>query len=307
MKFLRSVFTALALCTLLAGVGISAAQAAGEKCLECHGDSDEVLPYLKTKHGTAADSRTPTCMSCHGASEAHIKATGGEKPDRTFNHNPTTPVAERNAACLACHEKDAKRSHWAGSTHEARGLTCASCHRIHTDPQTGRDKVRDRRTQAEVCFTCHKQQRTEVNKPSHHPVLEGKVVCSDCHNPHGSVGPKLMKRDSVNETCYTCHMEKRGPFVRNHEPVSDDCTICHNPHGTVAESMLKMRPPFLCQSCHTPHAAIEPMLGGQSLGPKVPGWNGVNITQGRGCLNCHTQIHGSNNPSTTPTPQFLYR
>ena len=26
------------------------------------------------------------------------------------------------------------------------------------------------------------------------------------------------------------------------------------------------------------------------------------------CLNCHTQIHGSNNPSATnPTPQFLFR
>ena len=114
-----------------------------------------------------------------------------------------------------------------------------------------------------------------------------------------------MKRDSVNETCYTCHMEKRGPFVHNHEPVSDDCTNCHNPHGTVAESMLKMRPPFLCQTCHTPHAAIQPTLGVGSTGP---GWNGVNITQGRACLNCHTQIHGSNNPSATqPTPQFLYR
>ena len=45
------------------------------------------------------------------------------------------------------------------------------------------------------------------------------MTCSDCHNAHGSAGPMLMVRDSVNETCYTCHMEKRGPFVRNHQPV----------------------------------------------------------------------------------------
>jgi hypothetical protein len=30
--------------------------------------------------------------------------------------------------------------------------------------------------------------------------------------------------------------------------------------------------------------------------------------QGRSCLNCHTQVHGSSNPSATnPTPQFQFR
>lgn len=134
--------------------------------------------------------------------------------------------------------------------------------------------------------------------------------CSDCHNPHGSIGPKLMKRDSVNETCYTCHMEKRGPFVHEHEPVGEDCSICHNPHGTTAESMLKARPPYLCQSCHTPHSPVQPSLTGQTTpSPNSLGWwNGAAITQGRGCVNCHTEIHGSNNPSfMNPAPQNLFR
>ena len=38
------------------------------------------------------------------------------------------------------------------------------------------------------------------------------------------------------------------------------------------------------------------------------GKNVVNLWQGRSCLNCHTQIHGSNNPSaTSPTPHLLLR
>ena len=38
------------------------------------------------------------------------------------------------------------------------------------------------------------------------------------------------------------------------------------------------------------------------------GKNVVNIWQGRACSNCHTQVHGSNNPSATnPTPQFMFR
>jgi predicted CXXCH cytochrome family protein len=108
-------------------------------------------------------------------------------------------------------------------------------------------------------------------------------------------------------------MEKRGPFVHNHEPVNEDCSNCHNPHGTTVESMLKMRPPFLCNACHTPHGGNIPAVTGKIIGALSPtatssGKSNINITQGRGCLNCHTQVHGSNNPSATnPTPQFNFR
>jgi predicted CXXCH cytochrome family protein len=108
-------------------------------------------------------------------------------------------------------------------------------------------------------------------------------------------------------------MEKRGPFARPHEPVTEDCGICHNPHGTTAENLLKQRPPFLCNECHSPHAVINPQLTGQNGFATVIGKGGPNPTQGRGCVNCHTQIHGTNNParqdqnSGQPTPQYLLR
>jgi DmsE family decaheme c-type cytochrome len=287
-------------------------------CTKCHDESEAkpILAIYQTKHGVKADSRTPNCQSCHGESDKHLHGDPGQKgraaPDVLFGTKRGTSgdyapsdATVQNEACLSCHKKDANRSHWEGSTHQIRDVACASCHSIHA----AHDNVRDKRTQPEVCFTCHKEQRVQINRPSHHPIPEGKMGCSDCHNPHGSIGPKLMKRDSVNETCYTCHMEKRGPFVHDHEPVGEDCSICHNPHGTTAESMLKMRPPFLCQSCHTPHSPIQPSLTGQTPSPNSPGWwNGAAITQGRGCVNCHTQIHGSNNPSlVNPAPQNLFR
>jgi DmsE family decaheme c-type cytochrome len=212
-------------------------------------------------------------------------------PDRTFSKKSKTPVAERNKACLSCHQQESKRHMWAGSAHESADVACTSCHQVHT----AHDKVRDKRTQPEVCYTCHKEQRAQFNKQSHHPTPEGKVACSDCHNAHGSAGPKLMKRDSVVETCYTCHMEKRGPFVHNHRPVSDDCTNCHTPHGSTADNLLKARPPLVCYQCHSGHGT--PGIAG--IAPKVttsPKAN-TNIEQARGCLNCHTDIHGSNNPN----------
>lgn len=293
------------------------------KCTGCHDEVDDtgvapptmlelrpsVLSIGKTKHGTNADSRTPTCTDCHGASETHRSHKGSGKPpktDRVFTKGTKTSSDTRSEACLTCHQKDSQRNFWAGSTHPSHDVACSSCHNVHA----AKDKVRDKATQSEVCFTCHKEQRAQVNKPSHHPVLEGKVACSDCHNVHGSPGPKLMTRGSVVETCYTCHMEKRGPFVHSHQPVVEDCSTCHNPHGTTAESLLKSRPPFLCNSCHTQHAPIQPSLAtGAAAAGSVPGWwNGSVITQGKACLNCHTQIHGSNNPSgMNPAPQRFFR
>jgi len=276
-----------------------------------------VLSIGKTKHGTAADGRTPTCTTCHGDSAAHMKkGPDGRRPapDRVYGKG-TSPDTQ-NDVCTTCH-KGGKHMFWSASTYAARGVTCVNCHSVHNG---GHDKVRDKRTQTEVCYNCHKEKRADFSKPSHHPVPEGMMACSDCHNPHGSPGPKQLVKDNVNDTCYQCHAEKRGPFVHNHEPVSDNCATCHNPHGTTAESMLKARPPFLCHQCHTPHGGNVIQIAGQGqetlhpgmssvlLSATTGGKSGINYFQGRGCLNCHTQVHGGNNPATTdPTPQFMFR
>lgn len=275
------------------------------KCVKCH-DSEDLPDMSRSAHGFSADTRAPDCVSCHGSSESHLKKSSAH-PDRLFKGADAAPASERSAACLACHTKDATRAMWSGSQHSTADVACNDCHKVHVN----RDKVLTKASQPEVCYTCHKAQRADMNKPSHHPVPEGKMACSDCHNTHGSAGPKLLKRDSVNGTCYTCHAEKRGPFVHPHDPVAEDCSTCHNAHGTVVPAMLKSRPPILCQQCHTPHTAGGVgALGGQ-IGVTVPrpgvpgdssGISAVSVWQGRSCLNCHTQVHGSNNPSATTTP-----
>jgi DmsE family decaheme c-type cytochrome len=106
-----------------------------------------------------------------------------------------------------------------------------------------------------------------------------------------------MVRNSINETCYTCHMEKRGPFVRNHPPVQENCAYCHNPHGTTIPNLLKVRPPYLCQECHEPtsHRGTVPDASPANLTGNLN--RGVILA--RGCVNCHTNIHGTNNPAPT--------
>ncbi len=273
------------------------------KCTKCH-DETEAYPVFsigKTKHGVMVDGRLPSCVGCHGESETHVNKPAGKKerpkPEFPYGKRTAGDIAGHNKVCADCH-KGGKFLDWAGSIHSARNVACTDCHTLHL----AKDKVRDRRSQAEVCFACHKEQRALAGKASHHPILEGKVVCSDCHASHGSAHPKLMIRDNVADTCFSCHMEKRGPFLRKHEP-AEDCTICHNPHGSAIDNLLKTRPPLLCQQCHEPtsHRGSIPALTGTNS------TSGRGATMGRSCMNCHTNIHGTNNPVNTGNQRTFRR
>jgi DmsE family decaheme c-type cytochrome len=281
------------------------------KCTGCHDESDaptsqamldlhpSVLAIGATKHGVRGDSRTPTCTNCHGDSDKHIKEKGKVLPDRTFRaKNTVTSPEVRAEACLTCH-KGTARTHWEGSQHQVNDVTCSDCHRVHAKE----DKVRNKKTQAEVCYTCHKEQRADSHKISTHPLDAGKIACSDCHNPHGSTGPKLMKKNTLNETCWSCHAEKRGPFLWEHQPASEDCANCHTPHGSNITPLLKNRPPMLCDDCHDgPHNSQAPYgkaMGGIQGGQLNTGAanNPNSSASGRACMNCHAMVHGSNSPA----------
>jgi len=190
--------------------------------------------------------------------------------------------------CLACHQSGL-RMHWNGSLHESSDVGCVSCHQIHT----GKDRVLDKLTQSEVCFSCHMAQREQANRISHHPIREGKIACSQCHNPHGSAGPKLLVKATLNETCFTCHAEKRGPFLWEHSPVREDCTNCHTPHGSIHRPLLKARVPWLCQECHS--SILHPSTA--YSGSNVSLLGAPDRVLARSCLNCHSQVHGSNHPA----------
>lgn len=276
---------------------VRAAAADADACKGCH--ADQWASYSATKHGTKADRRSPSsnggCVACHtGDAAAHIKAGGGKGVGGMIALDSKTVTADdKNKACVGCHQSDPQRLQWQASVHAGRDVACTSCHKLHT----AHDNVRDKLTQSQVCFACHKEQRVQINKPSRHPILEGKVSCADCHNVHGN-NPKQMIKGSVVETCYQCHMEKRGPFVHNHQPVTEDCTICHQPHGSTIANLLKSRPPFLCQDCHA--SSGHPIQNAGLPNSRTTSTSSLG-TVGRGCLNCHTNIHGSNSTANSAT------
>ena len=265
-----------------------------QTCLTCHGSDAKVTPILQTPHAVKGDPHTPFaqqgCESCHGASPDHVAL----KPARpSIVSRARTPRRSPSATqqCLTCHQAGL-RMNWQGSQHQRNDLACNDCHTIHV----AKDPVLVKITQPQKCFTCHAEQRADSFKFSHHPIREGLVVCADCHNPHGSPGPKLLKEFTVNEVCYTCHMEKRGPLLWEHEPVRESCLNCHTPHGSTQARLLIERPPYLCQECHANSGHQAQPLAGQNL----PGQLAANLRlMARGCVNCHSQVHGSNSPDGT--------
>ena len=262
-------------------------------CLFCH-NSPPVTHILQTPHAQKADLRTPfaskECETCHGPSSDHISQL--KSPGIVFGGGtkqfPASDVKTQNQVCLSCHESGLVMN-WHGSQHEFADNSCVSCHKIHSL----QDPVRVSETQQQVCFTCHKDIRAAVKKASHMPISQGKVDCSDCHNPHGSFGETLLVENTVNETCYKCHGEKRGPFLWEHLPVREDCTNCHDPHGSTQASLLKVRPPYLCQQCHAEPFHPSTLYSGTGIPPA----GGAQQLIGKACLNCHSKVHGSNHPS----------
>jgi len=265
-------------------------------CESCH---DKALSPAYTKSAHAQQSQS--CAQCHGSVAEHAKAMadGKDGPKPTLKG---LKASEVNGRCLTCHEKGNQESYDA-SMHSRRNVACISCHSVHS-PKSANAMLKTK-NDAETCYSCHKAERSKMNKTSHHPVREGKMGCSSCHNPHDGNKPKMLKAESQTELCYSCHTEKRGPFLFEHAPVREDCATCHDAHGSNHARMLTQKMPTLCWNCHltgSGHFGSGDNYStekGITLAPATPsGYPTVNSRfVGRSCAQCHLNIHGSNSPS----------
>ena len=258
-----------------------------DTCLTCHDDRN----YKGTAHALVSNPRSPVathgCESCHGPGKAHVDG-GGDKT-KIVNLKMLSPQ-RASETCATCHDR-AKHALWAGSQHDQRGVSCLTCHSVHSS--TGPKQIKAK-TEPELCATCHRNIVNKLNRFNHMPVREGKMQCSSCHNPHGATNVKLLKNGTtVDEACASCHAEKRGPYLWEHAPVANACVTCHDPHGSNNERMLAAKVPFLCQRCHVTSRHPPTVYDGFVLGNST----NANKISGRGCVVCHSQIHGSNHPS----------
>jgi len=275
-----------------------------EVCVTCHAEQQKSFVHTIMGNAMARAKSGPAalgCESCHGPGKAHVDAGGGKETIAVrFTPDSRNTAEEKNEACLSCHSKG-NQMFWRASPHESRGMACVDCHQIHYGSPTERYEAMQQQTrfgepltthvgthlpEPELCLQCHQMRRAQLQRSSHMPYREGKVTCTSCHNPHGSPNPSQLIQSSINENCYSCHAERRGPFLFEHPPVLENCANCHEPHGTNNPDLLKVRMPRVCDSCHD-----------SSRHPTQPQPLSSIKNFNRGCTNCHSRIHGSNDPS----------
>lgn len=243
---------------------------AEDACKSCHSDMKRGITM--NQHA----SKGIACTTCHGEAKQHRE----DSSVRDFiDYKNKKQGDANNKACLSCHGKNQKMMNWEGSAHQTGDVACASCHTVHAETPVKVD--------AERCYSCHKDIRRDSGKLSHHPVREGKMQCSSCHDTHGSLGPKLLTKSTVNELCVSCHVEKRGPYRFAHAPVEENCLTCHAAHGASAPRLLSQNIRNTCSSCHI--FARKRNLGSEALSSSAPAM----MVRGS-CINCHGDIHGSN-------------
>jgi DmsE family decaheme c-type cytochrome len=259
-----------------------------ETCLACHEDAADHLK--NTPHWRVANPRSPAatmgCEACHGPGSRHIEDPSDDTGIRKFSRMAPRDVS---GTCLTCHSS-ASHALWDGSIHDARNLSCITCHSVH-DPKSATAQLKAV-NEPELCVSCHRVQVQKVKRQSHMPVAEGQMRCSSCHNPHGSTNVRLLAKGNwVNESCVSCHTEKRGPFLFEHAAGRESCITCHDPHGSSNERMMVAKLPMHCQRCHIGSRHPSTIYDNAAVQARS------NRIVGRGCVNCHQNIHGSNHPS----------
>jgi predicted CXXCH cytochrome family protein len=245
--------------------------------------------------------RTKTTLIIGGAAAWGLLLISCMGVDRTVVAPPQIAGATfvGTKECTQCHEE--QTGHFATATHAKLAIAdakvgntgCEACHgpgSIHVKAGGGRGTIVNPKKSPEACFQCHLDKRSQFSLPNTHQVMNGKMSCGDCHDPHeGSVvkgaGASL---EAGNETCTKCHTSQGETYIFKHNAMKEGCTACHNPHGSVNQKMLVARDANLCLRCHLEVSTAGTLFaGGEDHRSRLTS----TTCWGAGC---HEAVHGSN-------------
>lgn len=293
-----------------------------EICYECH----------KTKYTKEFDHKPVKdgqCTKCHDP------------------HQSDTPKMLKgssvNDTCLKCHDKvngakDVTKFITMNGKykHKPAEKSCLECH----DPHTSNYKtLMKKEVGLEFCLDCHssikdhRDMRKWINnaKYKHGAVGDSKGKCLECHDPHSSNHPSILKKDSV-QVCLECHnkslksKEDGGTLINIaqhlkenpnwHKPIKEadskdgGCNACHYAHGSDNFSILKKsftknfyadleNKDFFCFKCHKETKITERFTTNNDVTKFRDGdinlhYLHVNDKKGRTCRACHDE-HASKN------------
>jgi DmsE family decaheme c-type cytochrome len=270
-----------------------AAYVGSTTCQMCH--EDIFNAFQKNPHAVVETDKkrgweTKACESCHGPGSKHADSASAADIKQPAKLKP----AETDRICLACHQNQATHIGRLNSSHARNQVSCTACHAIHKNGPHGlvARKPDDINQQ---CAGCHTDIWASFQRPYKHRLPEGAMSCVDCHNPHGSVLPKLIQTTRANEpSCARCHGDKVGPFPFEHAPVRlEGCGACHEPHGSSNPRMLTRQVVSLvCLECHS-NLPLPVPPPNATLGTVLPAFHDLRLPRFQNCTLCHQKVHGS--------------
>lgn len=240
------------------------------------------------------------CESCHGPGSLAVEGLTPEKvaadakegkqtacKHETFIDIKKLPAQAQSLICLKCHTANATFNlhNWNAGEHNLSDVSCSDCHKVHIGPDL---KVKPKDI-GPMCETCHRDVQAQFALPSHHPLPEQRVFCTDCHDAHATTNEKMLKKQTIKETCGLCHADKEGPFLFGHGETMEDCRTCHSPHGSPFNNLLTLQEPFICLQCHAGHDATTSSNRDRFY---------------TRCSDCHSQIHGTDAASASGRGRF---
>ncbi len=208
-----------------------------EDCLGCHARDFSRANIRRSDH----TQNDVACTSCHSV------------------HHSATPkyllAKQQRELCYGCHSTIRAQFEMPSKHRVNEGfMQCTDCHNPHgAFAPTWSMAQRPRMTEQSVtsdppCIKCHADKRGPF--VYEHPPLRVEG-CEACHNPHGSMNAKLLRRPVVFTVCLECH-NGSGSGIRNQgvplqssrhnllDPKFQKCTTCHvRIHGSNSDEYFR--------------------------------------------------------------------
>jgi DmsE family decaheme c-type cytochrome len=207
-----------------------------EDCLGCHA-KDMARANIQRSEHTINDV---ACTNCH-----------------SIHHSPTPKyllAKKQNELCYTCHATVRAQFDMPSKHRVNEGfMQCSDCHNPHgsfaaTWKMGNRPKMVEQAVgNEEPCLKCHVDKRGPFVYEHPSVRVEG---CETCHNPHGSMNSKLLRRPVVFTICLECH-NGGGSGTRHSgvdlqssrhnllDPKFQKCTTCHvRLHGSNADAFF---------------------------------------------------------------------
>lgn len=288
-------------------------------CIGCHDPVD--LGLNKTfVHSSAKDGDCTGCHEPHGSQrEKLLSSRFTSTVIKGQIVKQAKPLSDkRSSLCYTCHEAFGDKIEKSAAHKPVKEGNCDACHSSHGSDHEGFVKL----AAPELCTQCHKIDSTLLAPHSGYDIATAD--CLECHNPHLSTVPKLVRTNShppfAEKSCDDCHEKGEEGTVKLSGEITAVCSSCHD-DITSEMKLPTLHAPFAggeCVSCHRVHAADQPKLlkseasalcfGCHEDLRKIDTLAVVHRPFGeKKCLDCH-KPHGSNYPGllTRPKESFCF-